>query len=87
MKTKKREQFAYGLRPGASDLKPLLPICLFGRKPVEALALVDSGASVSVLPRGLGEKLGLDWRAAKPFGSIGILTADTKSPIVMLWKE
>jgi hypothetical protein len=61
------EQFPYHDRnpstPGF-DLMPDLPILL--RSPPHALpglALVDSGATISVLPYSLGAQLGFDWKA------------------------
>ena len=61
------EQFPYRDRnpstPGF-DLMPDLPILL--RSPpqaVSSLALVDSGATISVLPYSLGVQLGFDWKS------------------------
>jgi hypothetical protein len=61
------EQFPYRdgnpATPGF-DLMPDLPILL--RSPLHALsgmALVDSGATISVLPYSLGVQLGFDWKA------------------------
>jgi hypothetical protein len=63
------EQFLYHDRnpsiPGL-DLMPDLPILL--RSPphtVSGLALVDSGATISVLPHSLGVQLGFDWNSQK----------------------
>ncbi len=63
------EQFPYRDRnpstPGL-DLMPDLPILL--RSPphtLSGLALVDSGATISVLPYSLGVQLGFDWNAQK----------------------
>ena len=63
------EQFPYRDRtpstPGL-DLMPDLPILL--RSPPHVLsgpALVDSGATISVLPHSLGLQLGLDWNSQK----------------------
>jgi hypothetical protein len=61
------EQFPYHDRTPAApgfDLMPDLPILL--RSPphtVSGLALVDSGATISVLPHSLGVQLGFDWNA------------------------
>ncbi len=57
-------QFPYLVRdsntPSAS-LAPLLPLVLSTEQIVSALGLLDSGATVNVLPFSLGQKLGLDW--------------------------
>jgi hypothetical protein len=63
------EQFPYCDRNPASpglDLMPDLPVVL--RHQSNALAgvgLVDSGASISVLPYSLGVQLGFDWNTQK----------------------
>ncbi len=47
---------------GLSSTMPYLPITLtFQGNSVEALALLDTGASVNVLPYGLGLQLGAIW--------------------------
>lgn len=52
-------------QPG-SALMPFLPITLTLRKrSISVLALVDSGAAVSVLPYDLGVRLGADWSQQK----------------------
>lgn len=61
------EQFAYRDRnpacPGL-DLMPDLPILLrAGSRALSGLALVDSGATIGVLPYSLGLQLGFDWDA------------------------
>jgi hypothetical protein len=61
------EQFPYCDRnpalPGF-DLMPDLPILLRRQSDVvSGLALVDSGASISVLPHSLGLQLGFDWQS------------------------
>ena len=63
------ERFPYRDRnpstPGL-DLMPDLPILLRSAPhTVSGLALVDSGASISVLPYSLGVQLGLDWDAQR----------------------
>src|SRR5262249_4093628 len=61
------EQFPYRDRNPATagfDLIPDLPILL--RTPshtLSGMALVDSGATISVLPHSLGVQLGLDWNS------------------------
>jgi hypothetical protein len=61
------EQFPYRNRDpaaGDSDLMPDLPIVLRHQtRSLSALALVDSGASISVLPYSLGVQLGFEWNA------------------------
>ena len=47
---------------GEASLMPYLPITLSsGDKSVNVSALVDSGATVNVLPFSIGQQLGLDW--------------------------
>jgi hypothetical protein len=59
------EQFPYRDRNSAAaglELMPDLPITLRHQSHVlSAVALVDSGASISVLPYSLGVQLGFDW--------------------------
>src|SRR5262249_43144690 len=61
------EQFPYRDRNPASgglDLMPDLPIALRHQSTtVTALGLVDSGASISVLPHSPGLQLGFDWNS------------------------
>ncbi len=46
---------------GAASLAPLLPLTLVGQQSVEVSALLDSGATVNVLPQAVGEQLGFRW--------------------------
>src|SRR3984957_6878740 len=61
------EQFPYCDRDPASgglDLMPDLPIVLRHQSHwLSAVGLVDSGASISVLPYSLGVQLGFDWNS------------------------
>jgi len=63
------EQFPYRDRNPMNagfDLLPDLPILL--RSPphtISGIALVDSGATISVLPHSLGAQLGFDWNSQK----------------------
>lgn len=63
------EQFPYRDRNPASggvDLMPDLPLVLRHQSNVvSAVGLVDSGASISVLPYSVGVRLGFDWNAQK----------------------
>jgi hypothetical protein len=69
------ESFPYIDRNPASagvDLMPDLPILLRHQsQAISAVALVDSGASISVLPYSLGVQLGFDWKAQKAAISLG----------------
>jgi hypothetical protein len=69
------EQFPYRDRNPASagvDLMPDLPITLhYQGQSVSALGLVDSGASISVMPYSLGVQLGFDWKAQKAAIALG----------------
>jgi len=63
------EQFPYRDRnpaAGGVDLMPDLPIVLRHQsQAVSALGLVDSGASISVLPYSIGVRLGFGWKTQK----------------------
>jgi hypothetical protein len=63
------EQFPYCDRNPASggvDLMPDLPIVLRHQShSLAGVGLVDSGASISVLPYSLGVQLGFDWNTQK----------------------
>ncbi len=48
-------------RPDGSEVKaPIIPIVLDGRERFEMMALLDSGADVSAMPKDVAELLGLD---------------------------
>ena len=56
--------FAYSIRDpatGSASLAPMLPVALEGANIVSASALIDSGATVNVMPFTLGEQLGFRW--------------------------
>jgi hypothetical protein len=63
------EQFPYRDRNPASaglDLMPDLPIVLRHQShSLSAVGLIDSGASITVLPYSLGVQLGFDWSIQK----------------------
>jgi hypothetical protein len=63
------EQFPYRDRNPASnrvDLMPDLPVVLRHQSNLlSSVGLVDSGASISVLPYSLGVQLGFDWNTQK----------------------
>src|SRR5438046_2278337 len=69
------EQFPYCDRNPASaglDLMPDLPIVLRHlAKTVSGVGLVDSGASISVLPFSFGLQIGFDWKAQKAAITLG----------------
>ena len=69
------EQFPYYDRNPASggvDLMPDLPIVLRHQSySLSAVGLVDSGASISVLPDSLGVRLGFDWNTQKAHITLG----------------
>ena len=69
------EQFPYCDRNPASgglDLMPDLPIVLRHQShSVAGVGLVDSGASISVLPYSLGVQLGFDWNTQKANITLG----------------
>ena len=56
--------FAYSMRDpamGSASLAPMLPITLEADSQVSALGLLDSGATVNVMPFTLGQQLGFRW--------------------------
>jgi hypothetical protein len=69
------EQFPYCDRNPASgglELMPDLPIVLRHQsQTVAGVGLVDSGASISVLPYVLGVQLGFDWNTQKAVIALG----------------
>lgn len=46
---------------GAASLAPMLPLVLVGKQNISALGLLDTGATVNVLPHAVGVQLGFDW--------------------------
>jgi hypothetical protein len=46
---------------GLASLAPFLPITLLGPESVSVLGLLDTGATVNVLPYAIGEQLGAVW--------------------------
>jgi hypothetical protein len=58
------EQYPFVVRDpssGAASLAPMLPLRLAAAHSVSVLALLDTGATVNVLPFSLGEQLGAVW--------------------------
>jgi len=54
---------------GRPDLAPMLPVTLGSpHGSVQATGLLDSGATINVLPHDLGIQLGLDWRQQQRYG-------------------
>jgi hypothetical protein len=48
-------------KTGAASLAPMLPITLTALRSVSVLGLLDTGATVNVLPYPVGEQLGAEW--------------------------
>lgn len=46
---------------GAASLAPMLPLALIGPNEVPVSGLLDTGATVNVLPYAIGEQLGAVW--------------------------
>lgn len=58
------QRFPYLIRDpllGDASLSPMLPMTLMGQNQWDTTALVDSGASVNVLPYSMGLQLGFAW--------------------------
>ena len=68
-------RFPFLQKPGGSgplDLQPLLPLSLeHGRVSLDVVGLVDSGATISVLPYDVGVQLGFSWNRLKNSVQIG----------------
>ena len=84
----KSERFAYtmiGDSQRGGVYVPFLPLCLFGiTQPLEVSALVDSGATMNVLPQSIGLQLGLNWRNAISMGPLSGVFGDTEARAVKL---
>lgn len=72
---------------GATSLAPLLPVDLRLSNSVPALALLDTGASVNVLPYSLGLQLGAVWdhqgAAVKLTGNL----AAVEARVLVIWAQ
>jgi hypothetical protein len=75
--------FPYLTIPGGGDLASLLPIQL-GNYTSTAHALIDSGASVNVLPYSFGLGLGLDWHQQRHVVHLGGILARHEARAVLL---
>lgn len=54
-------KYEQGIRPSGSFVRsPLIPLLLSGTKTIPTIGLVDSGADVSVISKGLAELMGLN---------------------------
>jgi hypothetical protein len=69
-----------------SNLAPLLPIRLDrDQTALDVVALVDSGAAVSVLPRSVGARFGVDWDALNVPCSIGGSAGGVSGKILVVY--
>ena len=62
--TEKARQYLFVNRDhsvGTAGLLPMLPLSLTAAKSLEVSALLDTGATINVLPFSLGIELGFDW--------------------------
>lgn len=62
--TEKARQYSFVNREpgtGTAGLLPMLPLTLTTVKTVEVMALLDTGATINVLPFSLGTELGFEW--------------------------
>lgn len=77
---------SYALDSRSGFYQPLLPIQIFSRNgnSVEAAALLDTGAPFSVLPRSVGDQLGLIWKDAHPFVRLGGGLSGTQTRAIVL---
>ena len=64
--------FPYQWDARTGQMMPLLPVGLSAASThVQVYALVDTGSPVNVLPRGIGDRLGLAWHQAEHLGVSG----------------
>ncbi|MCK4327391.1 MAG: hypothetical protein KAW41_02840 [Candidatus Diapherotrites archaeon] len=74
-------------RPDGTTVKtPSIPISLIGKEQFDTVALLDSGADISAIPRDVAEIIGLDLRAKRSpaFGIGGKVDAvDTRMKILV----
>lgn len=55
-------------RPDGTKVKtPSIPVLLNGKEKFETIALLDSGADISAIPRGVAEILGVDLSGEVPY--------------------
>jgi hypothetical protein len=65
-------RFAYTQTGNPAVLMPRLSLTLvYGNRSIDAIGLVDSGATVSVLPHHIGLALGANWNVQRPLTSLG----------------
>ncbi len=58
----------------ATDIVPVLYLVFFGNddNPIEEPFVIDSGADISMAPRSLADRLGLDWTEGRPIALHGV---------------
>lgn len=70
---------------GAASLAPMLPITLTGANSVQVEGLLDTGATVNVLPYAIGEQLGAVWeQQTTPVALSGNLAACEARALVLM---
>lgn len=75
-----------GTSGAVSDLAPLLPIRLDrNRVSLDVVALVDSGATISVLPWSVGVRFGIDWDSLNVPCSVGGSAGGVPGKILVLY--
>ncbi|MDY3553754.1 retroviral-like aspartic protease family protein [Gemmata sp. JC717] len=74
-----------GAQGPVSDLAPLLPLSLSRNgTSVDVVALVDSGATISVLPWSVGARFGVDWDALEVFCAVGGAAGRVPGKVILL---
>lgn len=84
------EQFPFLVRDsalGSASLAPMLPILLSGRQNISVLGLVDSGATINVLPFTLGLQLGFDWSQQNRSVALSGNPADVEARVVTTFAQ
>lgn len=76
-------------RPDGSEVKtPSIPITLKGQESIEVIALIDSGADVSAMPKDFAELLGLDLSGKKDFAyGIGGKVESVETKVYVIIKK
>jgi Aspartyl protease len=81
------QQFPYLARDPSlanASLAPMLPLTLNGGPSVQTSGLVDSGATINVLPYALGMQLGFEWDQQTRFVELSGNLASVEARVVVL---
>jgi len=59
------------LKRGSKIYRPLIPITINGKEAFDALAVLDSGSDITILPKEIAEELGVDFKGDNEISGIG----------------